>query len=256
MILDALLNFIISRFYWILLVIILLISQKMLVLFNQKPSTEEDPLSKITDDERQRMKTLEHERGLAFDRFYRFRTTAEPSIVLDEFLFLGNIQHANNRELLHRFQIKHIINVCDFGLGQTILDNFNVIHIPMPDEPRTNIKQHFDRTNELLHGFYEKKERCLVHCAAGVSRSATIVLAYLMKYHHNTLNEAFFFLVEKRPQIWPNEGFLLQLIRYETELLKTREIPTKKDESIENLRKEDNPIDTLVEFEHKHDKDK
>jgi len=89
----------------------------------------------------------------------------------------------------------------------------------------------------------------------GVSRSATIVLAYLMKYHHNTIKEAFYFLIEKRPQIWPNEGFLLQLIRYETELIRTREIPNKKDESIEDIQKEENPIETLNEFENQHEKD-
>ncbi|CAF2616562.1 unnamed protein product [Rotaria sp. Silwood2] len=227
----------------------------MLTLFNAKSLTDEDSSLNMTDEERERMRTFELERSAAFDKFYRFGRTAEPSIVLDDFLFLGNIQHATNHDLLERFNIKNIINVCDLRLGQTIHDNFNVVHIPMPDEPRTNIKQHFDRTNELLHGFYEKKERCLVHCAAGVSRSATIVLAYLMKYHHNTLKEAFFFLIEKRPQIWPNEGFLLQLMRYETELIRSREITNNDDESIESIQLKDNPIETLNEFEHKHDKD-
>jgi protein-tyrosine phosphatase len=71
-----------------------------------------------------------------------------------------------------------------------------------------------------------------------------------MKYHHNTLKEAFYYLIEKRPQIWPNEGFLLQLLRYETELIRTREITNDQNKS-----KEENPIETLNEFEHKHDKD-
>jgi protein-tyrosine phosphatase len=81
------------------------------------------------------------------------------------------------------YVLEHILNVCDWGTKQIIQDNFNVVHIPMADEPETDIKQvrseiffnsfyrfslqHFDRTNELLHGFYEKNERCLVHCAAG-----------------------------------------------------------------------------------------
>ena len=154
--------------------------------------------------------------------------------------------------------LEHVLNVCDLTLGAMILDNFNVIHIPMPDEPQTNIKkviffeqkpnfdtnsflQHFDRTNELLREIAEKNERCLVHCAAGVSRSATIVLAYLMKYHHHTLRDAFLFLMEKRPQIWPNEGFLLQLLRYESELGQTREVTAN----------EPNPLQTLTEFEAK-----
>jgi len=79
-----------------------------------------------------------------------------------------------------------------------------------------------------------------------VSRSATIVLAYLMKYHHNTLKEAYSYLVEKRPQIWPNESFLLQLIRYENDLIQSREI------KLDDGTKEVNPIETLNEFENKN----
>ncbi|CAF1273441.1 unnamed protein product [Rotaria magnacalcarata] len=248
-------SLLISRYYWIIFIIILYIILKMLTLYTQKTVTDDDHSLIMTDEECERIKILEHERSLAFDKYYRFGRTAEPSLVLDDFLFLGNLQHASNRVLLERFKIKHILNVCDLGLEQNIMNNFNVIHIPMPDEPQTNIKKHFDRTNELLHGIYEKKECCLVHCAAGISRSATIVLAYLMKYHHNTLKEAFFFLIEKRPQIWPNEGFLLQLLRYETELIRSREITANDNESTEAIQMQENPIETLNEFEHKHEKD-
>ncbi len=88
---------------------------------------------------------------------------------------------------------------------------------------------------------------------SGVSRSATIVLAYLMKYHHNTLKEAYLYLAEKRPQICPNEGFLIQLIRYEDELIQSREIkPNDENSSVTN---EENPIETLNEFETKHETD-
>ncbi|CAF1443884.1 unnamed protein product, partial [Didymodactylos carnosus] len=67
-----------------------------------------------------------------------------------------------------------------------------------------------------------------VHCQMGISRSSTIVLAYLMKYHHDTLFKAYDFLLDKRRQASPNHGFLLQLIRYEQELRATKEIDTGK----------------------------
>jgi hypothetical protein len=79
----------------------------MLSYFTRKSLTEEDPTFNITNDERERMKILEHERGLAFDKFHRFGRGAEPSLVLDDFLFLGNMQHATNRELLDRFKISN-----------------------------------------------------------------------------------------------------------------------------------------------------
>lgn len=75
-----------------------------------------------------------------------------------------------------------------------------------------------------------------------------------MKYHHNTLKEAFNFLIEKRPQIWPNEGFLVQLMRYEGELIRSREITNNQREKDEKLEIEENPIETLNEFESKHEK--
>jgi protein-tyrosine phosphatase len=54
--------------------------------------------------------------------------------------------------------------------------------------------------------------RVFVHCFAGVSRSATIVIAYLMKEHGLSFNSAIKFVKSKRPQINPNDGFRKQLM--------------------------------------------
>lgn len=77
----------------------------MLSFFTRKSFLDEDLSFNMTDDERERMKIFEYERGLAFDKFYRLARGVEPSLVLDDFLFLGNMQHATNRQLLDRFQI-------------------------------------------------------------------------------------------------------------------------------------------------------
>lgn len=77
----------------------------MLTLFSPAKPTNKEEMITITDDERERMRALQEERGNAFDRFYRFGRTNEPSLVLDDFLFLGNIQHATDRDLLVRLDI-------------------------------------------------------------------------------------------------------------------------------------------------------
>jgi len=51
----------------------------------------------------------------------------------------------------------------------------------------------------------------LVHCAGGVSRSATVVLAYLILARKMTLNEAYHHVQVRRPIIAPNAGFFNQL---------------------------------------------
>lgn len=55
----------------------------------------------------------------------------------------------------------------------------------------------------------------LVHCVAGVSRSATICLAFLTKFHCSSLRQAYHLMARKRPLVRPNIGFWRQLIAYE-----------------------------------------
>ena len=63
----------------------------------------------------------------------------------------------------------------------------------------------------------EEGARVLVICWAGVSRSATLVLAFLMQYRKMTLRGAVRQLKLVR-NIQPNRGFLVQLVRFEEEL--------------------------------------
>ena len=57
--------------------------------------------------------------------------------------------------------------------------------------------------------------RALVHCAAGISRSSTIVLAYLVARRGYTLREAFEHVHARRFVVWPNAGFMEALIQLE-----------------------------------------
>ena len=58
---------------------------------------------------------------------------------------------------------------------------------------------------------------CLVHCAAGVSRSTTCVLAYFVLHTATTLRHALAKVMQKRRVVWPNDGFMRALIVLEIE---------------------------------------
>jgi protein-tyrosine phosphatase len=163
-----------------------------------------------------------------------------PSIVIDDFLYHGDLNQASNIGLLNSLGIRHIVSVCDFSLEKSITDKCNVLWINLSDDIGADVKQYFDQTNKFLYECKEKNEKVLVHCQMGISRSSSIILAYLMKYHHDTLYKAYNYLLERRRIAVPNYSFFIQLIRYENELRATREIDETK-----NIDDQQNPIKTV-----------
>ena len=75
--------------------------------------------------------------------------------------------------------------------------------------------------------FIEKADKVFVHCLCGVSRSATIVIAYLMWKAHCGYYDAYFFVKNRRCFIAPNDGFVHQLKIFEN-LLKSNEYDLNK----------------------------
>ena len=81
------------------------------------------------------------------------------------------------------------------------------------DMPNFDMTPHFENahafiTNGLANG------NVLVHCAAGISRSSTLCLTYLMRQRQENLEKALAFLRTKRPICTPNFGFQRQLKEY------------------------------------------
>lgn len=71
---------------------------------------------------------------------------------------------------------------------------------------------------DLIETARRRGRGSVVHCVAGVSRSTTLVLAYLLKYTSLSLHQAFVHTKTVRPVVRPNVGFLQQLMDYEAKV--------------------------------------
>jgi protein-tyrosine phosphatase len=87
----------------------------------------------------------------------------------------------------------------------------NYLHIGARDQPEYDLTQHFDLCNTFIKQAIASGGTVLVHCSAGVSRSATVVISYLIQERGMSLNKATSVVKSKRTIIRPNNGFIKQL---------------------------------------------
>ena len=130
-------------------------------------------------------------------------------------LYLGDLLGAFNVEKLKSLGIKKVLSVI-IGTFSKYKESDNIIQktIWVNDVPWQNIIKYFGECLNFIKG----DDKVLVHCAAGVSRSASIVIAYIMWDKKMSFEEAFEFVESKR-NIGPNNGFIEQLKLFEKELI-------------------------------------
>ncbi|KAJ8396436.1 hypothetical protein AAFF_G00017420 [Aldrovandia affinis] len=135
------------------------------------------------------------------------------------FLFLGNERDAQDLDLLLRFNIGFVVNVTTH-LPLYHLDSGLVRYkrLPATDNSRQNLRQYFEEVFEFIEEAHQTGRGVLVHCQAGVSRSATIVIAYLMKHTLMTMMDAYKYVRGRRPVVSPNLNFMGQLLEFERDL--------------------------------------
>uniref|UniRef100_A0A8D0CK85 protein-serine/threonine phosphatase n=1 Tax=Scleropages formosus TaxID=113540 RepID=A0A8D0CK85_SCLFO len=93
-------------------------------------------------------------------------------------------------------------------------ESFTYMNIRVYDVESTDLLSHWNNTYSFINKARCSGQGVLVHCKMGVSRSASTVVAFVMKQQHWTLERALAHVRERRPIIQPNEGFMKQLHTY------------------------------------------
>ncbi|ORX56463.1 hypothetical protein BCR36DRAFT_580767 [Piromyces finnis] len=162
------------------------------------------------------MKLRKFQRYLIHNVWYAMDNSNDvPLMVCPPFLYLGSLYTSQEHHLI-KYNIKHIIRLgTDFNISYTDPSKFNFYNFDIFDLPREPIKELFKRANDIIEKARLNNENVLVHCHAGVSRSSTIILAYLMRYKGMSLYDAWCSTFKIRPIIRPNDGFAIALQEYE-----------------------------------------
>jgi len=139
--------------------------------------------------------------------------TFEASQIIEN-LWLGSLQSSCNREALKERDIDTIVSAI-LGATANYPFDFDYERAKLKDVDGEIIIPEFKRLLPLIHNKIVSGKGVLCHCHAGRSRSASIVAAYLIRYHNMTAKEALAFIKEKRSQIDPNPGYVKQLEEFE-----------------------------------------
>ncbi|MFH4982111.1 hypothetical protein AB6A40_008820 [Gnathostoma spinigerum] len=122
---------------------------------------------------------------------------------------------ALQREIMEEYRITLILNVTTEVPNLKSLGDIPRVKIWIDDDPQAYIYPLLEQYIPQIDFELKAGGRVLIHCVAGVSRSALFCLAFLVKYRSKSLREAYYLMASKRPKVRPNIGFWRQLIHFE-----------------------------------------
>lgn len=157
-----------------------------------------------------------------------FQPVADINQVSDR-LYISDGETAHCKQFLDDYKITHIINMTA-DLECKFVKHFKYIVVPIDDTVDEDIGIYFDEGIKFITTALKEnpKNRVLVHCWAGVSRSASMIVAYLIKKHKITFFEAIDRVRTVR-YISPNPGFRRHLYKFQVRVTGNKALPEDSD---------------------------
>ena len=123
-------------------------------------------------------------------------------------LFLGNKGHAEDLEHLCELGVNVVVQISDAPRQPPFPEYFVYLPLVFADDDEQEVMRYCEVGAALIAS--NIKTRCIfVHCNGGISRSATIVIAYLMLFEDLSFDDALDFVQSKRACVSPNDGFVM-----------------------------------------------
>ena len=139
-------------------------------------------------------------------------------------IYLGEMDGLEDHNYFSKEKITHIISLIDIKIDN--LKDLNITQKSIVDIEDTDNAKLYKYFKECIE-FIESADKIFIHCMCGVSRSPSIVIAYLLWKTHCSYYDAYYFVKNRRRFIYPNEGFVEQLKLFE-KLLKEKNYDLNK----------------------------
>lgn len=134
---------------------------------------------------------------------------------ITDFLYLSSLTAAQNVELLRKNKITHVINCCLENQSPKYgVPGLTCLLFKLRDTGLENIDSLFLESIAFIHGARMQNKTVLVHCYQGVSRSASLVIAYIMWANDLSYEEAYSHVRSCRGVVSPNTGFVFRLVSW------------------------------------------
>ena len=131
------------------------------------------------------------------------------SEIIDDFLYLGGDLVAQNAEQIKECGITHIINcAADYSDNYHKDKGIKYKSYHLKDHVHEDIACIFYDACEFISSAKREGGKVFVHCVQGISRSATVVIAYIIFSMKLSYNESFAFCHKRRPCTNPNKAFI------------------------------------------------
>ena len=141
--------------------------------------------------------------------------------LIEQGLYLGSLNAAEDLVLLERHNITCVLSIIDsFWNLEAYGPGITHRRIDLVDSPSAKIIDHIPDGLKFIHEALKTGRNILVHCAAGISRSASMVIAYIMVKYSMDFASAKNVVRNKRACVWPNQGFAEQLKSIDVEAYK------------------------------------
>lgn len=130
-----------------------------------------------------------------------------------EHIYLGGDAVAKDREILKQNGITHVLNCVGFVCPEYFKADFVYRTLWLQDSPSEDITSILYDVFDYFEDVREQGGRVFVHCCQGVSRSTSLVIAYLMWREGQSFDDAFQYVKAARGIADPNMGFACQLLQ-------------------------------------------